>query len=102
MTILSRLEKPGMTFTLCGMISPEWFEGLDNGKIATAQGGLTEGQIMWLALHREQQAARAVAADAESTPAVETEPAGLTPRAVRRRSTARRPARFDLEDTGEL
>lgn len=102
MTMLGRYEKPGFELTLCGMISNEWFEGLDNGKIAKGQGGLTEGQMMWLAFYREQKARQAAGVEQGPAPAVETEPAGLTPRAVRRRSSRRAARQFDLEDTGEL
>jgi hypothetical protein len=54
MTILGRYEKPGMMqLTICGLPSPQWFEGLVSGAIARGQGGLTQGQMMWLRTHQE-------------------------------------------------
>jgi hypothetical protein len=52
MTLRLRLEKPGMELTVCGNgPDPQWLEGLANGKIARAQGGLTSGQLMWLRIY---------------------------------------------------
>ena len=72
-TLLCRYEKPGMQLTICGLPSPQWFEGLLSGAIAESQGGLTEGQVMWLRFLRERE-------DVEWV----------------------NPDLFDAEDTGEL
>jgi hypothetical protein len=94
MTILVRLEKkPGVTLTVCGMVSQQWLDGLLSGEIAKAQGGLTQGQLGWLETHRQHRAADAAP------------PAPSAPRPGNRGArTSRKPpaGKFDLVDTEEL
>lgn len=102
-TILLRLEKPNMQITVCGMVSQQWLDGLLSGAIAQAQGGLTQGQLMWRELHRRQ-------AETGSPAAQETPPphrSTRTRRPQRRRqpgppTASPTPDQFDLVDTEEL
>lgn len=99
MTILMRLEKPGMELTVCGMPSLAWLDGLlrDEGGIAQGQGGLTEGQLVWREIHRQRR-------EAENGAAEEVPRQATARRRTPRRPSAPRsaPAQFDLVDTEEL
>lgn len=109
MTILLRLEKPGVELTVCGMISPTWLDGLVDGSIARGQGGLTQGQLAWRDTHRQRTEPEGSADDRapdSGEPAAAASPPARRRTAphARRRTTARisTQGQFDLVDTDEL
>lgn len=63
MTILLRLEQPGMDLTVCGTPDRAWLDW-----VRTAEVGLTEGQLMWRDIARRDHEQSCADRDGEATP----------------------------------